>query len=66
MFLRTECGLRPSAPPSQRRRIVGGRSADNAGSWPWAAALYREGDFQCGAALISDVWLVSAAHCFYR
>lgn len=60
-----ECGLRPSAPPSQRRRIVGGRSADGAGSWPWAAALYREGDFQCGAALISDIWLVSAAHCFY-
>ncbi|KAF8770083.1 Enteropeptidase like protein [Argiope bruennichi] len=58
-----ECGLRPMA-TSHRRRIVGGQSASS-GSWPWQVALYKEGDFQCGAVLISDTWLISAGHCFY-
>ncbi|GFY40656.1 prostasin [Trichonephila inaurata madagascariensis] len=58
-----ECGMRPMS-SGPRRRIVGGQSA-GAGSWPWQAALYKEGDFQCGAVLISDTWLISAAHCFY-
>lgn len=58
-----ECGMRPMA-FSLRRRIVGGHST-NSGSWPWQVALYKEGDFQCGAVLVSDVWLISAGHCFY-
>ncbi|GIX76917.1 serine protease nudel [Caerostris extrusa] len=58
-----ECGLRPMA-SVHRRRIVGGQSAGQ-GSWPWQVALYKEGDFQCGAVIISDTWLISAGHCFY-
>ncbi|XP_071033281.1 uncharacterized protein [Parasteatoda tepidariorum] len=58
-----DCGHRPMG-LAIRRRIVGGQSA-NSGSWPWQVALYKEGDFQCGAVLISDIWLVSAGHCFY-
>lgn len=58
-----ECGMRPLA-FSLRRRIVGGHSTSS-GSWPWQVALYKEGDFQCGAVLVSDVWLISAGHCFY-
>ncbi|GFU81962.1 atrial natriuretic peptide-converting enzyme [Trichonephila clavipes] len=58
-----ECGMRPMS-SGPRRRIVGGQSA-GAGSWPWQVALYKEGDFQCGAVLISDTWLISAGHCFY-
>ncbi|GFU23909.1 prostasin, partial [Nephila pilipes] len=58
-----ECGLRPMS-SGPRRRIVGGQSA-GAGSWPWQVALYKEGDFQCGAVLISDTWLISAGHCFF-
>jgi secreted trypsin-like serine protease len=52
---------------SNRRdyRIVGGGNA-GLGSWPWQAALYKEGEFQCGATLLSDTWLVSAGHCFYQ
>nr|CAD7258586.1 unnamed protein product [Timema shepardi] len=50
---------------SRASRIVGGANA-NPGAWPWQAALYKEGEFQCGAALISNRWLISAGHCFYR
>ena len=47
-------------------RIVGGRPADPS-EYPWLAAMVRpvssgSGQF-CGAALISDRHLVTAAHC---
>ncbi|XP_071523261.1 uncharacterized protein [Panulirus ornatus] len=58
-----QCGRRPRA-VSHRARIVGG-SNSGPGSWPWHAALYKEGEYQCGATLINHRWLVSAGHCFY-
>ncbi|XP_023289826.1 uncharacterized protein LOC105698698 [Orussus abietinus] len=58
-----ECGIRTQLPT--QARIVGGGSS-SVGSWPWQVALYKEGDYQCGGALIDDRWIVSAAHCFYR
>ncbi|XP_015601764.1 uncharacterized protein LOC107270868 isoform X2 [Cephus cinctus] len=58
-----ECGIRTQVPT--QARIVGGGSS-SAGSWPWQVALYKEGDYQCGGALINDKWIVSAAHCFYH
>ncbi|KAF6213706.1 hypothetical protein GE061_011428 [Apolygus lucorum] len=64
-----ECGIRPEATipwaNERRSRIVGGGNA-GPGAWPWQAALYKEGEFQCGATLISDTWLLSAGHCFYN
>ncbi|KAG8222567.1 hypothetical protein J437_LFUL011693, partial [Ladona fulva] len=63
-----ECGVRPKLRLNQwsrTQRIVGGGNAAP-GAWPWQAALYREGEFQCGATLISDHWLVSAGHCFFH
>lgn len=59
-----DCGLRPHA-DAQQPRVVGGAGAA-AGAWPWQAALYRDGDFQCGATLVHANWLLSASHCFYQ
>ncbi|XP_034947847.1 LOW QUALITY PROTEIN: uncharacterized protein [Chelonus insularis] len=58
-----ECGIRTQT--TSQARIVGGGSSE-AGSWPWQVALYKEGDYQCGGALINDRWILSAAHCFYH
>ncbi|XP_053513889.1 enteropeptidase [Artibeus jamaicensis] len=45
-------------------KIVGGHDAKE-GAWPWLAALYYNNRLQCGASLVSNDWLVSAAHCVY-
>ncbi|OCU00119.1 transmembrane protease serine 11B-like protein [Xenopus laevis] len=56
----TACGI---GGPSGSNRIVGGTNAA-LGSWPWQASLRLNGNHRCGASLINDTWLVTAAHCF--
>lgn len=48
-------------------RIIGGSSAKH-GSWPWQAQLLRKEDnaHVCGATLIDELHVLSAAHCFQR
>ncbi|XP_037067942.1 LOW QUALITY PROTEIN: uncharacterized protein LOC119089378 [Pollicipes pollicipes] len=58
------CGLRPRIKQRQARIVGGGNTSP--GAWPWQAAMYRDGEYQCGATLISDRWLVSAGHCYLR
>uniref|UniRef100_A0A8C8R6P3 Transmembrane serine protease 15 n=1 Tax=Pelusios castaneus TaxID=367368 RepID=A0A8C8R6P3_9SAUR len=45
-------------------KIVGGSDAKE-GAWPWVVSLFFNGMPTCGASLISDEWVVSAAHCVY-
>ncbi|XP_056130469.1 chymotrypsin-like elastase family member 2A [Lampris incognitus] len=58
------CGL-PTFPPIVTR-VVGGEEA-RVHSWPWQVSLRYEsgGNFYhtCGGTLISDQWVMTAAHC---
>ncbi|XP_012868093.1 PREDICTED: serine protease 53-like [Dipodomys ordii] len=58
------CGI-PAIPPevSGLSRVVGGEDAVP-GSWPWMVYIqYKDGIYFCGGALISEEWVVTAAHC---
>lgn len=43
-------------------RIIGGQNAEQ-GEYPWVAALYRNGKFRCTFSILSESWLLGAAHC---
>merc|ERR1712002_165866 len=55
-----ECGL--ENPDGVGDRIVGGHEA-NRHEWPWQVALFVDNAWFCGGALISDEWVMTAAHC---
>ncbi|KAG8515214.1 Transmembrane protease serine 11A [Galemys pyrenaicus] len=55
------CGKR--VVPLIVNRIMSGDIAAKA-AWPWQASLQRNNIHQCGATLISNTWLITAAHCF--
>lgn len=63
------CG-RLSRGYERRGRIVGGERSLSRKQWPWLAALLQadglELKHKCGATLIDESWLVTAAHCLIK
>lgn len=56
-----ECGLEnPNG--VGHGRIVGGHEAEEH-QWPWQVALFIDDAWFCGGSLISDEWVMTAAHC---
>ncbi|XP_043512079.1 serine protease nudel-like isoform X3 [Frieseomelitta varia] len=43
-------------------RVVGGR-ASHPKAWPFLVAVYKEGIFYCGGVILSELWVLTAAHC---
>lgn len=46
-------------------RVVGGIPSQPA-AWPWMVAMYRNGMFHCGGVILTQEWIISAAHCVHK
>lgn len=60
LFHITECGT-----ANQETRIVGGRPT-GVNQYPWLARLVYDGQFHCGASLLTRDYVLTAAHCVRR
>lgn len=65
----TGCGFENGTTPDSfeeiamaRDPIVGGGTA-NLGEWPWQVELDVGGSFSCGGSILSERWVLTAAHC---
>ncbi|XP_036082382.1 transmembrane protease serine 11D, partial [Rousettus aegyptiacus] len=58
-----ECGARQDLMTLSEERVIGGTKAEN-GDWPWQVSLQLNYIHHCGGILISNKWILTAAHCF--
>ncbi len=55
------CGTAPGLGPGTN--IIGGSDSETA-EWPWhVALLVNEQQVRCGATIIADNWVLTAANC---
>lgn len=47
---------------AQESKVLGGKECE-AHSQPWQSALFQDVQLVCGAVLIADNWVITAAHC---
>jgi len=57
--LANECGI--EGPPMKDRIVGGFEAAEN--QWPWQVALFIDNAWFCGGSLISENYVMTAAHC---
>lgn len=59
-----QCGVQAISPKNENSltKIVGGEIVTQ-NSWPWMVSFKKNGGFFCGASLIDNQWLLTAAHC---
>ncbi|XP_070763178.1 ovochymase-2 [Enoplosus armatus] len=60
----SKCGIpQVWSPMVHSLRVVGGAEAAY-GSHPWIVSLQNRGSHFCGGAILTDRWIMTAAHCF--
>ncbi|NWH73721.1 ENTK Enteropeptidase, partial [Piaya cayana] len=68
LVVHLQCNIEPCGKQlltqTAETRIAGGTDARRM-AWPWIVSLSFNSRPLCGASLVSDEWLVTAAHCVY-
>ena len=62
MMISDICGIENDGHDPRGERIVGGFEAEEH-QWPWIVALFIDDQWFCGGSLITDDFVLTAAHC---